>query len=138
MTASPLNYRAPIHCTRLHRPKPPAPELIGEDRRSNRRYEVELEVRWRLNHRKRLLDSGSGRTLDLSSGGVRLETNRELPVGLRVCLSIAWPILLNDTTRLQLIIEGKVVRSSRTWAAIRTERHEFRTAVVCKPSRAHG
>jgi hypothetical protein len=135
MTASPLKERTSIPCARPRRPKSPAPEPIVPDRRSNRRYEIALDLRWRLTYRNRLIDTGFGRTVDLSSRGALFKTDRELPVGLRISLSVEWPVLLNDATRLQLIVEGEIVRSARTWAAIRAERHEFRTAVSCKAFR---
>ncbi len=104
------------------------PEGIAEDRRQDRRYEINLELRWKLIRRRKIRDTGVGRTIDLSSGGIFFEAHRPLPVGLNVELSIAWPILLHNSSPLQLLVTGKVVRVSGTRAGIRMIQHEFHTA----------
>ena len=58
-------------------------EKIGGERRTDRRYDINLNVRWKLIRRRRVLDSGTGKTLDVSSGGLLIETDRELPSGHR-------------------------------------------------------
>lgn len=105
-------------------------DTIGGDRRSDRRYGLRLEVRWELLRREKTKDSGLGYTVDLSSRGVLLEASRKLPAGLKVRLSISWPVLLHDTTPLQLFAEGRVIRSDDQRAAIRIGRHELRTVGI--------
>ena len=57
--------------------KPHEPEeQIGGERRSDRRYEIALELRWKVLRRKKTLDSGVGRTVDLSSGSRTIDTVR--------------------------------------------------------------
>jgi len=102
-------------------------EGIAGDRRVDRRYDLKLGLRWKLIRRRRLLDSGSGASLDLSSGGILFDAGRPLPVGLNVELSISWPVLLHNTAPLQLIVYGRIVRVTGTNAAIATMQHEFRT-----------
>ena len=102
-------------------------QTIAGDRRGDRRYEIRLEARWKLVRRRRVLDSGSGRTLDFSSGGVLFETGRRLPVGLNVELSVSWPVLLHNVAPLQLVVCGRIVRSDGNRVAIRMLQHEFRT-----------
>ena len=111
-------------------------ERIGGERRSDRRYNIALRVRWDLRRRKRLLESGAGRTVNLSSGGILLETGRQLPVGLNLTMAISWPVLLHDTTLMQLIVDGRVVRSDGRGVAVRTIQHEFRTLGVPLERRA--
>ncbi len=103
-------------------------EHISGDRRENRRYELVLELKWKLVRRRKVLESGSGRTLDLSSGGVLFEAGRPLPVGLQVEMSIAWPALLHNVAPMQLVVSGRVVRTDGARAAIQMVQHEFRTA----------
>jgi hypothetical protein len=103
-------------------------ELIAGDRRQDRRYALHLDCRWKLIRRRRVLDSGTGNTVDLSSGGLLFDAGRHLPVGLNVELSINWPVLLHSVAPLQLVVSGRIVRSSGRMIAIRSVQHEFRTA----------
>jgi hypothetical protein len=102
-------------------------EVIPGDRRSDRRYRIDLELRWKLIHRRKVQDSGVGRTIDLSSGGILFEANREMPVGLNVELSVAWPVLLHQVAALQLVVSGRIVRTDGQQVALRMTQHEFRT-----------
>lgn len=102
-------------------------DSIGGERRSDRRYTLHLELRWKLIRRRRILEAGQGVTVDFSSGGVLFECDRSMPVGLNVELSIAWPVLLHNVSQLQLVVSGKVVRSQGRRTAIRMTQHEFRT-----------
>jgi hypothetical protein len=107
-----------------------APECIGGDRRADRRYPILLDLRWKLIHRRRVVDVGTGITLDLSSGGVRFESGRLLPVGLNVELAISWPMLLRGVAPMQLVVHGRIVRSEGGRTAIRMTQHEFRTVGI--------
>jgi hypothetical protein len=105
------------------------------ERRKVRRYDIRLDTRWKLVRRRRVLDQGSGATLDLSSDGVYFETGRDLELGQHVELSIAWPARLESGAQLQLTVSGKIVRSVRGRTAIRMKRHEFRTMGLRTPLR---
>jgi hypothetical protein len=102
-------------------------ESIAGERRSDRRYEMQLELRWKLVHRRKVQDTGSGHSVDLSSGGILFEAGRSLPVGLNVELSVAWPVLLQHVAPMQLRISGRIVRSEGHGTAVRITQHEFRT-----------
>jgi hypothetical protein len=108
-----------------------AGQTIHGDRRADRRYPIELELRYKLIRRKRVLETGVGRTLDLSSGGIVFEAKRPLAQGFSVELAIRWPVLLGNVAALQLIVKGTVVRTEENRAAIRMSRHEFRTLGGC-------
>ena len=103
-------------------------EKIAGDRRSDRRYDIALDLRWKVIRRRRVLDAGTGTTLDLSSGGILFETDRQLPTGLNVELAISWPVLLHNVAPLQLVVTGRIVRASGRRTAVRMMQHEFRTA----------
>lgn len=103
-------------------------DRIRGDRRDDRRYNLALDLRWKLVRRRKVLDSGNGRTLDLSSSGILFEAGRQLPVGLNVEMSIAWPALLHNVAPMQLVVSGRIVRSEGGRAAIQMAQHEFRTA----------
>ena len=102
---------------------------IAGDRREDRRYTIPLAVKWKLIRRRRVLDSGVGQTIDLSSGGILFDAGREMPEGLNVELSITWPVMLHKIAPLQLVASGRIVRSNSnpTHVAIKMMTHEFRT-----------
>ncbi len=110
---------------------------IEEERRNSRRYAINLEVRWKLVRRRRVIDSGVGHTLDLSSRGIRFHAGRDLPTGMSVYLAVSWPARLDNVAPMQLAIQGPIVRSGEGWAAIRTAQHEFRTLAVGVPAAHH-
>ena len=105
-------------------------DAIAGDRRDDRRYLLQLEVKWKLIRRRRVLDTGTGYTIDLSSGGILFDAGRRLPEGLNVELSIAWPVLLHNLAPMQLVASGKIIRSNGRQVAIQTVQHEFRTIGV--------
>jgi hypothetical protein len=119
----------------------PSPDQDGQDqihgeRRFDRRYEIALDLRWKLVRRRKVLDSGVGRTVDLSSGGIRFDAGRQLPVGLGIELSIAWPALLHNVAPMQLVVLGRIVRTNGFQTAIHMVQHEFRTAGASMEGRA--
>jgi hypothetical protein len=105
-------------------------DAIGGDRRQDRRYHLQLELKWKLIRRRRVLDSGTGQTIDVSSGGILFDAGRRLPEGLSVELSISWPVLLHNVAPMQLVATGKIVRSDGRHVAIQTTQHEFRTTGI--------
>jgi len=70
---------------------------------------------------------GSGRTIDLSSSGLSFIADRPLPIGQNLVVSIDWPVPLDGSVKLQLIMSGIVVRTNGTVTALKIRRHEFRT-----------
>lgn len=106
---------------------------ISGERRESRRYRIVLDLRWSVVRRRKVLASGAGRTLDLSSSGLLFDAGRPLPVGSRVELSIAWPALLYKTTSIQLMVYGRIIRADGSRNAVLMVRHEFRTASTRDP-----
>ena len=104
-----------------------AADSIAGDRRENRRYGIRLDVKWKLIRRRRVLDAGSGNTVDLSSGGLLIDAGRHLPEGLDMEVAIAWPVMLRNVAPLQLVVSGRIVRAKGPHVAVRTVQHEFRT-----------
>ena len=102
-------------------------ESINGDRRRDRRYGIHLDLRWKLIRRRRILETGVGQTVDLSSGGILFVPGRALPVGLNVELAITWPVLLRNEAPMQLIVSGRIVRTSANGTAVEMAQHEFRT-----------
>jgi c-di-GMP-binding flagellar brake protein YcgR len=97
------------------------------ERRSKRRFEIRQEVRYKMLYGYRIAETGSGRTINISSGGVWFTTESALTMGMPVELAINWPALLNDSCPMKLMIYGCVVRATDTDAVVAIERYEFRT-----------
>lgn len=101
------------------------------ERRAALRFAIGQEVVYKiLDHRAATTESGTGKTLDISSGGVLFETTQQLRPGKRVELSVNWPALLNGGCPLKFVAFGRVVRAEATWAAMHIEQYEFRTRRV--------
>jgi hypothetical protein len=97
------------------------------DRRITNRFPVREEVRYKVLQPRSLPTTGTGRTLDISSGGVLFTTEERLPPGKLVELSVNWPARLGGTCALKFVATGRVVRSNESSAAVRIEKYEFRT-----------
>jgi hypothetical protein len=100
---------------------------IDGERRIKRRFQIDQEVRYKMLFGQRIAETGVGRTINISSGGVWFSTENMLTSGMPVELSMNWPVLLNDTCPMKLMIYGCVVRSNGKGAAVAIERYEFRT-----------
>jgi hypothetical protein len=101
---------------------------IGErERRMKRRFQIEQEVRYKMLYGQRIAETGVGKTMNISSSGVWFSTENMLTSGMPVELSMNWPVLLNDSCPMKLMIYGCVVRSNEKGAAVAIERYEFRT-----------
>ncbi len=97
------------------------------DRRTKRRFVIEQEVHYKMLYGQRLAETGNGKTMNISSGGVWFTTESMLTTGMPVEVSMTWPVLLNDSCPMKLMIYGCVVRSNGKTAAMAIERYEFRT-----------
>src|SRR5205807_3652552 len=97
------------------------------ERRMKRRFQIEQEVRYKMLYGQRIAETGTGKTVDISSGGVLFSTQNTLTAGMPVELSMNWPVLLNDSCPMKLMIYGCVIRTSEKGAAVAIERYEFRT-----------
>lgn len=110
-------------------------ERIRGERRGTTRYRIDLNLRWNVVRRRKVMESGTGRTVDLSSGGILFDAGRPLAPGAGVEISIAWPARLHDVAPLQLVVVGRIVRAEGCRAAIHVRQHEFRT--VAAESHSH-
>jgi len=105
---------------------------FGNDRRTKHRFAMQREVRFKVLENDRIVANGTGRTIDISSGGVAFEAPC-VKAGALVELSISWPVLLAESCLMRLIVFGRVVRTGKRDAACTIDRYEFRTqGRVCK------
>jgi hypothetical protein len=99
----------------------------GLGRRAPRKFPIEQDVRYQCVKGSRVLAFGTGKTLEISSREIRFTTQHTLKNGEKVRLAVDWPALLGNTCLMKLEIQGWVVRSETGAAAVKIERHEFRT-----------
>jgi c-di-GMP-binding flagellar brake protein YcgR len=98
------------------------------ERRAAKRFAIEQDVLYKiLDHRATAPESGVGKTLDMSSGGMLFETQQRLRTGKRIELSVNWPAQLDGGCPLKFVAVGRVVRAEENRAAMHIEQHEFRT-----------
>jgi len=94
--------------------------------RIHRRYPIILAVQYKCNHRQ-ARQSGSGTTINISSGGILFRSAEMLPLQSVIELALSWPVPLNDCP-LKLVMRGRVVRSASEATAVSVLHYEFRTA----------
>jgi hypothetical protein len=97
------------------------------DRRTKKRFHIEQDVRYKMLYGQRIAETGVGKTMNISSGGVFFTTENTLTAGMPVELSMNWPVLLHDSCPMKLMIYGCVIRTNERGAAVAIERYEFRT-----------
>jgi hypothetical protein len=101
-------------------------EIIHGDRRLERRYQYEMELRFSY-HQGGAMQFGSGHTLDLSRGAVRFASENPPPNGADVELRIAWPYLLQNVCPLELVVRGTTVTTKGRGTVLKMDDYEFRT-----------
>lgn len=102
-------------------------ETDRADRRRSDRFPISCELVYRMSGKRLGHEQGSGRTIDMSSGGVLFQCDRELLPGKRIEMAISWPAQLDNRCSLKLIARGKIVRSGDNRAAVAIQQYEFRT-----------
>jgi hypothetical protein len=102
-------------------------QILGRERRSKCRFAIRRDLRFKILEKEQVISTGNGQTVDLSSHGVAFETPTKLSVGELLELSISWPVLLDETCLMQLVVFGHVVRTRRGIVACTIDRYEFRT-----------
>jgi len=101
-------------------------DIIHGDRRSERRYESELELEFSY-QLAGASQFGSGYTADLSRTAVRFYADNPPPDGADVELRIAWPFLLQNVCPLELVVRGVAKSSGARGTVLAMRSYEFRT-----------
>jgi hypothetical protein len=97
------------------------------ERRGKFRFPMRREARYKLLRDGVTAEAGISETVDMGSGGIRFVTERELPVGAFIELSISWPVLLDHNCPMRLNVFGRVVRNEPGKCACTVDKYEFRT-----------
>jgi c-di-GMP-binding flagellar brake protein YcgR len=98
------------------------------ERRASKRFSIERTISYRVVGHGPVGASGSGTTVNMSSGGMLIATDRILSPGWRVEVEVAGPFQVDDRVLLKLVIMGRIVRSESgavTLAALKISRHPF-------------
>jgi len=98
----------------------PAQVSLDHEKRRKKRFSIDHEVRYRTLAGQRIVETGMGRTINISSSGACFTSEKRLPIGTSVELSINWPVLLEDDCPMKLMLQGCVIRSSSNDVAIST------------------
>jgi hypothetical protein len=109
---------------------PPSHKNLQPERRASKRFAIERRIRYRGAGRVAIGISVVGRTVNMSSVGMLIASDRDLPVGSRVELEVEGPFEVDDKVYWKLIVTGSVVRSETgavTLVALKISSHEFRT-----------
>lgn len=97
------------------------------ERRTHRRYPVDLTVQYEVGCDSQEICIGLGRVVNMSSGGILLEPGRQIAPGQKMNLKIEWPVRLDDEVPLALHIEAVAVRECGGGVAVKILRSAFRT-----------
>jgi hypothetical protein len=102
------------------------PKAPDEQHQHDRHYPIRLDLEYRLKDSDHELSAGSGSTIYISSSRVLFEAKNALPPGSLVELAVAWPVELENTIKLRLIILGRTVEVNGNCTLVDVLRHEFR------------
>ena len=100
---------------------------VDNDRRNKFRFAIERELRYKMAEDGVVVTAGSGRTINMGSGGVAFSVEEPLLPRAYVELSISWPVLLDESCPMRLIIFGRILRCTGNVAVCSIDKHEFRT-----------
>ena len=100
------------------------------ERRNSDRFPIVREVRYRILNSRGGQESGTGKTIDISSTGILFTADQPLSPGRRLEISVSWPAQLDGKCGLKLVARGRVIRSKGTTVALEIEKYEFRTVAT--------
>jgi hypothetical protein len=100
---------------------------LSSERRLDTRYPLALEMYYTVNEGSRLAERGVTRTIDLSSSEVRFIAANLLATGMLVEIAIDWPVRLDGSIALQLIVTGHIIRTCGKETVVALQKHAFKT-----------
>jgi len=107
--------------------KPSTPSTFNE-RRSARRFPIELDLLYRATGKRDRRFAGAGKTTNISSSGILFRTEQDLEPDLNIEASISWPVRLQHNVPLRLRVRGRVVRTEPGAAVLVIQQYAFHTA----------
>ena len=104
------------------------------------KFPIHQEVSYKSRRRSGIPEVATGTTIYMSSHEIRFTTERSVPLGQKLEVTVNWPVMLDRTCHMKLVISGHVTKSDLDAAAVRIERYEFRTkaaAPLCSAAAAN-
>jgi hypothetical protein len=99
------------------------------DRRARLRFPLNTELRYQISGRDHGEPiRGIGQAENMSSKGLAFRADKPLVPGLRLKVSMAWPVKLDDKCTLRLVLEGTILRTTGDLVVLTISNTEFRTA----------
>ena len=97
------------------------------ERRRTRRYAIEQEARYCESYREQISQKGAGRLINISLSGILFKSERPIFPGAPLTVVMNCAGLLDQTSPIELMIQGRVVRSNEKGTASTIDRYEFRS-----------
>jgi hypothetical protein len=85
-------------------------DKISGERRKSVRYALQLRLRYRVLDGDRVLWTGTSVTEDLSRGGIRFLVEHDVPVNVRLEITVDWPVAFGGIYPMELDLTGTIVR----------------------------
>ncbi len=104
----------------------PDGSLERPERRSTQRFSINAAVEFRVIRRKKVIAQGSGEVINMSRDGLLFRCTGLLVPGMKVEISIAWPIKLDGKIDLNLCVRGVIARTEGECIAAIILQPEFR------------
>jgi len=99
---------------------PPSSGWTQGDQRASHRYALQLHLFYRVFLKTGWVGlSGTGTTVNLSTGGMLFRCSAVLIPGMTIEALIKWPVLAESAHQMQLVARGKIARSSEQGTAVK-------------------
>jgi hypothetical protein len=96
-----------------------------QDRRDGPRYEIAMSLRYTARSRNKILLTGAGESINISSNGLLLRSSMNLLPGDSVLAALEWPVLSAAGEPLALCVSGYAVWSQGPITAVRISHYDF-------------
>ena len=101
--------------------------LFGLEKSLRPKFPLHQDVSYKARRRSGIPEVATGTTIYMSSHEIRFTTERTVPFGKKLEVTVNWPVMLDRTCHMKLVISGHVTRNDANAAAVRIEHYEFRT-----------
>jgi hypothetical protein len=105
---------------------------IPAERRSHRRYSLEIPLRYRAANCPLKTCWKHGRALDMSAAGILIHLPEPVAIGTKLELAMDWTGLCHGREAMRLFLVASVTRHEPRGAALRILSHRFRDATPAR------